>query len=57
MNVVEVNDVLLDTPEAINGDPYGEGWMIKVRPYDSKELKDLMDYEEYSEYVEKEMDE
>ncbi|HKQ33154.1 MAG TPA: glycine cleavage system protein GcvH [Thermodesulfobacteriota bacterium] len=56
-DVVEVNDVLLDTPEAINGDPYGEGWMIKVRPYDSKELKDLMDYEEYSEYVEKEMDE
>ena len=56
-DVVEVNDTLLDTPETINGDPYGEGWMIKVRPYDPKELKDLMDYEEYSEYVEKEMEE
>lgn len=56
-DVVEVNDVLLDSPEIINGDPYGEGWMIKVRPYDPGELKDLMDFEEYAEYVEKEMEE
>jgi glycine cleavage system H protein len=53
-DVVEVNEVLLDAPETINGDPYGEGWMIKVRPYDPKELNDLMDYEEYADYVEKE---
>lgn len=56
-DVVEVNDVLLDAPETINGDPYGEGWMIKIRPYDPGELKDLMDFEEYAEYVEKEMEE
>ena len=55
-DVVEVNDMLLDSPETINGDPYGEGWMIKVRPYDPKELTELMDNEEYSEYVEKEME-
>lgn len=55
-DVVEVNDVLLDAPETINGDPYGEGWMIKIRPYDPGELKDLMDFEEYAEYVEKEME-
>ncbi len=56
-DVVEVNDVLLDAPETINGDPYGEGWMIKVRPYDPNELNDLMDFEDYAEYVEKETEE
>ena len=52
--VVEVNETLLDSPEAINEDPYGEGWMIKVKPYDAGELQDLMDSDEYSEFVEKE---
>jgi len=47
---------LLDSPETINEDPYGAGWMIKVKPYDSSELEDLMDYEEYTDYIEKEME-
>ncbi|HWP93793.1 MAG TPA: glycine cleavage system protein GcvH [Thermodesulfobacteriota bacterium] len=54
--VVEVNEALLDSPETINEDPYGAGWMIKVKPYDSSELEDLMDYEEYTDYIEKEME-
>jgi glycine cleavage system H protein len=54
--VVEVNEALLDSPETINEDPYGAGWMIKVRPYDLSELEDLMDHEEYAEYIEKEME-
>ncbi|HXG31672.1 MAG TPA: glycine cleavage system protein GcvH [Thermodesulfobacteriota bacterium] len=54
--VVEVNEALLDSPETINEDPYGAGWMIKVRPYDLNELEDLMDHEEYAEYIEKEME-
>ena len=56
-DVVEVNEALLDSPETINEDPYGEGWMIKVRPYDPDEIEDLMDFEEYTEFVEKETEE
>jgi glycine cleavage system H protein len=52
--VVEVNEALLDSPEAINEDPYGDGWMIKVKPYDVGELQDLMDSDEYAEFTEKE---
>lgn len=50
---VEVNEALLDSPEAINEDPYGEGWMVKVKPYDTSELDDLMDSDEYTEFIEK----
>ena len=51
--VVEVNEALLDSPEAINEDPYGEGWMVKVKPYDPSELEDLMDSDDYTEFIEK----
>jgi glycine cleavage system H protein len=54
--VVEVNEALLDSPEAINEDPYGEGWMIKVKPYDLGELEDLMDSEEYTEFIEEKLE-
>ena len=56
-DVVEVNEALLDSPETINEDPYGEGWMIKVKPYDTDEIEDLMDFEKYTEFVEKESEE
>jgi glycine cleavage system H protein len=49
--VLEVNDQLPDNPEAINDDPYGDGWMIRVELSDLDDLKDLMDAEEYAEYV------
>ena len=52
--VVEVNDALPETPETINEDPYGDGWMIKVEISDMDDLKDLMTAEEYAEYVDKE---
>ena len=45
--VVESNDPLLESPETINDDPYGEGWMIKVEIKDSKELSNLMSAKEY----------
>lgn len=51
--VVEVNETLLDSPEAINEDPYGEGWMIKVKPYDFGEIGELMDNEDYGDFIEK----
>ena len=51
--VVEVNDALRDKPELVNTDPYGDGWMIRVRMTDPSEVDELMTAEEYEEYVEK----
>ncbi|MEA2042510.1 MAG: glycine cleavage system protein GcvH [Bacteroidota bacterium] len=41
--VVEINPVLEDTPEVINSDPYGDGWIIKIKASDSSELDTLLD--------------
>lgn len=49
--VVDVNGVLEDSPEKINEDPYGEGWMVKITIEDSSELKQLMSADEYKKYV------
>jgi glycine cleavage system H protein len=49
--VLEINDVLPDSPETINDDPYGDGWMIRVEMNDKDDLQDLMSPEEYAEYV------
>ena len=54
--VIEVNDALPETPELINEDPYGEGWIIKVSLSDVEELDDLMNAEEYEEYCEGQQD-
>jgi glycine cleavage system H protein len=50
--VVGVNSALLDAPETINEDPYGEGWLIKVRLSDPGEVDDLMDVDEYRKFLE-----
>lgn len=47
--IVEVNEALGDSPEAINDDPYGEGWMVKVRLSDVSEQDGLMDAAAYQE--------
>jgi glycine cleavage system H protein len=49
--VVEVNAVLEDHPETLNSDPYGEGWMIRIRVSDPEELEALMDDAAYAEHV------
>lgn len=54
--IVEINEVLLESPETINEDPYGSGWIVKVKPHNIDELKDLMDPENYSEFLENEME-
>ena len=46
--IVEVNEALADGPQAINEDPYGEGWLVRVRLSDSSELEALMDARAYS---------
>lgn len=48
--VVAVNEDLMDTPEAINEDPYGAAWMIRVTPADKAQLDDLMDADAYEAY-------
>jgi glycine cleavage system H protein len=49
--IVEVNEALADSPENINGDPYGEGWMVKVKLSDSGEVDDLMDVGTYKQLL------
>lgn len=45
--VIEFNTALEDSPELINKDPYGEGWMIKIKISDPAQLDELMDAEAY----------
>ena len=45
--VVEVNPALVDSPEVVNSDPYGKGWMIVVQPDDLRELERLMPVDQY----------
>ena len=52
--VVTVNEKLSKEPEIITQDPYGKGWMIKVKIEDQTELDTLMNSEEYEEFVKKE---
>jgi glycine cleavage system H protein len=52
--VVEVNEALTEKPELVNTDPYGDGWMVRVKLSTPEEVDELMDAEEYEEYVEKE---
>ncbi len=45
--IVEVNQAVLDNPAVINEDPYGQGWIIKVRPADPSQLDDLLSATDY----------
>lgn len=49
--VVEVNDDLPDSPEMINEDPYGDGWIVKIEMTDKTDLDDLLNGPAYEEYV------
>ena len=49
--VVEVNGALNDDPSLINSDPYGAGWMIRIRVADAAELKGLMGPEDYADHI------
>jgi len=50
--VLEFNDALNDQPELINKDPYGEGWIVKVKISDLEKLNNLLSQEQYKELVE-----
>ncbi len=51
--VLESNTALLDTPDLVNTDPYGEAWMIKVALTNQEQLTGLMDAESYQQYCDK----
>jgi len=49
--VAEINEELEDSPEKINDDPYGDGWMYKIKLDDAEEVGDLLDSDAYSEAI------
>lgn len=49
--VLEQNETLEETPELVNKDPYGDGWLIKMKPSDVKDVEDLLDAEAYKAVV------
>ena len=49
--VLEFNDELNDQPELVNNDPYGEGWMIKIKVENQDEIENLLDAEGYQSII------
>ena len=52
--VLEVNGALAAAPETINKDPYGDGWLVKIKMADAKEADGLMSAADYRKYIEEE---
>ena len=49
--ITEVNELLEDDPEIVNNDPYGDGWMVKLKLSDASELNSLLSVDDYKEIV------
>jgi glycine cleavage system H protein len=49
--ITEINESLEDDPELVNSDPYGDGWMVKIKLSDSAELEDLLSVEDYRDII------
>ncbi len=49
--ITEINEKLLDHPELVNEDPFGEGWLMRVAMSDAAELESLMSADEYEAYI------
>jgi glycine cleavage system H protein len=50
-DVLEVNRKVVDAPETVNEDPYGEGWLVRIRLADASEADDLLDAAAYRQHV------
>ena len=50
--VAEVNGALADNPALVNQEPFGEGWMIKLKPARAEDVKQLLDHTQYAQHVE-----
>lgn len=55
--IIAVNNALDEEPELLNSDPYGEGWVFRMKVSDPDELHDLLNQEEYAEFLEEENEE
>ena len=49
--IAEINKKLMDQPELINSDPFGEGWLFKLRPDDASEIDMLLDADQYEDMI------
>jgi glycine cleavage system H protein len=49
--IIEINDALENDPEIVNNDPYGDGWLVKVKMNDSSQISTLLDADAYSQIV------
>ncbi|MGB5605301.1 MAG: glycine cleavage system protein GcvH [Gammaproteobacteria bacterium] len=49
--ILEVNEHLSDSPETVNEDPYGEGWLFRLQPADASDLNALLDSAAYEEFL------
>jgi glycine cleavage system H protein len=49
--IIEFNEALEDEPEKVNSDPYGEGWMVKIKISDIAEISDLLSDKDYKELI------
>ncbi len=54
--VIDANSQLQDAPELVNTDPYGEGWIMRIRPDDADALEELMDADSYEHFISEEDD-
>lgn len=52
--VIEINDPVVDSPEIINDDCYGEGWLVKLEVSDAAELKELLSSKDYAKFLKEE---
>ncbi len=50
--VTEVNGALTDNPALVNQEPFGDGWMIKLKPTRAEDLKSLLDHTQYAQLIE-----
>lgn len=49
--IIELNKKLMDEPQVVNSDPYGEGWMVKIEISNAAELNDLLDDKAYKKLI------
>jgi glycine cleavage system H protein len=49
--VADVNTRLADSPDLVNSDPFGDGWMVRIEPADPSEIDQLLSADQYAEYI------
>ena len=49
--ILEVNQKVVDAPETVNEDPYGEGWLVRIRLFDPSEVDGLLDVDAYKQFL------